>query len=216
MGDLGSMLFGSGQRQSTDQTLDPVTQQANQLRLSQLQGLFSDTPLSTYGQPQTDIFTASPAVNDLFQQANAQPDLSNLMSLDQYIQMGLDEGSNFISQVATPEIMQQAALQGLEGGGYVPEAIARATAGIAMPFLQNLPGASATLTETPARVRGLNAQTAGSLLPLADYQGGLNRLDFGRQQSVALAGLTGIPYQAAVDTNQRQSTQPLFNFFGQG
>lgn len=216
MGSALSGIFGGGQEQSTEQTLDPTTQALNRMRLGQLQGLFGETPLSNYGQPQPDIFTASPAVNDLFQQANAAPDLSNLMSLQQYIQMGLDEGSNFISQVATPEIMQQAALQGLEGGGYVPEAIARATAGIAMPFLQNLPGASATLTETPARVRGLNAQTASTLMPLADYQGGLNRLDFGRQQSVALAGLTGIPYQASVNTTQDQSQQPFFNFFGQG
>jgi hypothetical protein len=107
--------------------------------------------------------------------------------------MALDEGGNYISQVATPEIMQQAALQGLEGGGYVPEAIGKATAGIALPFLQGLPAASATLTEAPARVRALNANTASSLLPLADYQGGLNRADYARQQSVALAGLTEQP-----------------------
>lgn len=57
---------------------------------------------------------------------------NNLQSL------GFDTTSNYINQVATPQIMQQMALQGLEGGGAPAAAIARATAEYGMPMYQQL------------------------------------------------------------------------------
>ena len=54
------------------------------------------------------------------------------------LDLGLRSTDNYISQIATPRINQAMALQGLERGGAVPSAIARATAETAMPFLQGI------------------------------------------------------------------------------
>lgn len=216
MADIGTSIFGSGGSQSTDNTLDPHTAAANRLRLEQLRGLFTDTPLSTFGTPQSDIYTGAPAVDALFSTAQQGADLSNLMSFDDYLKLGLDQGSNYINKVAKPEIMQTAALQGLDQGGFVADAIARATAGIALPFLQTLPQASAQLTTAGPQANLLGAQRAQTLFPLADYGRGLKQADFERQQQVSLAGLTGIPFTPVQDSTQDRNSQPLFNFFGQG
>ena len=227
MGDALGGIFGSGGKQTTDVTLDPQSEAANKLRLQQLQSLFSTTPLNAFAVPRADIYTGSPSVDALFATANTgvgkDADLSNLMSFDDYVKMGLDEGSNYINKVAKPEIIQIAALQGLESGGFVEEAIAKATAGIALPFLQGLPSASAALTTAGPQANVLTsqrdvlgAQRAQVLFPLADYQRALSQEDFLRQQQVSLAGLTGIPFTAATDTTAKKSSQPFFNFFGQG
>ena len=220
MGDLGNMLFGSGGEQTTDNTLDPNSEALNRLRLQQLSGLFTGTNLADFGQPKPEVYTGSPSVDALFSTATQDSNVGNLMSFDDYLNLGLDESRNYINQVAKPEILQTAALQGLEGGGFVSEAIAKATAGLALPFLQTLPSASATLaTAGPlanAQINTQAAQRASTLFPLADYKRSLSEQDLLRQQGLVTTGLTGLPYTPVTDSSQDKSSQPLFNFFGQG
>jgi hypothetical protein len=47
-------------------------------------------------------------------------------------------GTNFINRIATPQAMQAAALQGMEGSGAVPTAIANASAQFSGPAMQQL------------------------------------------------------------------------------
>lgn len=240
MGDVLSGVFGGGGTQSSNTTVDPTTQSLNALRLQQLSTLFNDTPgkVAGFAEPAPSVYTGSPAVDNLFTTAQ-QPspnvpttpvNYDNLMSLQDYINLGLSQTGNYISKVATPQILQTAALQGLEGGGYVPEAIAKATAQYALPFVQGLPSASATLLNagpqaeatragsflTSAQTGLTNANRASTLLPLADYQRSLNEKDLLRQQGVVTTGLTGLPYTPSTATDTSKNQQPLFNFFGQG
>lgn len=226
MGDVLSGIFGGGEKQTQDQTADPISQELNKLRLQQLSSLFGTSSYSSYAQPRDDIYSESPAVTALFEQGKsdvASNDYSSLMSLNDYIDMGLDESRNFISQIATPEILSTAALQGLEGGGFVPEAIGKATASIALPFLQGLPEASRVLSLVRPQAEALragtgltNAQRATTLFPLADYGRALSEQDMLRQQGVVTTGLTGLPFTPTTDTTAKKSSQPLFNWFGQG
>lgn len=216
MGDVLGGIFGSGGKQTTDNTIDPQSLEANKLRVAELQNYFSVSPYNSFAGPKADIYTGAPAVDALFSSAQQGADRSNLMSFDDYLKLGLDEGSNYINQVAKPEIMQTAALQGLDRGGFVADAVARATAGIALPFLQTLPGASETLTLAGPKADVLGAQRATSLFPLADYSRGLKEADLTRQQGLATAALTGIPFTPVTDSTAKKSSQPLFNFFGQG
>jgi hypothetical protein len=240
MGDILSSIFGGGGTQTTDQTVDPTTQSLNALKLLQSSYLFNDTPnlLNSFAQPKSDIYTGSPAVDNLFATAQQpSPDIpttginyDNLMSLADYIDLGINQGSNYINQVATPQILQTAALQGLDRGGAVPEAIAKATAGIGLPFVQSLPGASTSLFTAPAQAeltranRFLtgaqtdltNANRATTLLPFADFNRSLSERDLLRQQGVVGTAFTGLPYTPSVGTDTSKNQQPLFNFFGQG
>lgn len=202
MGDALGSVFGSGSNTTQNQTPDPTSQALNQLRLNQMQQLFNQSSVSDFAGNRSDLYTPSQDVMTLLQQAMGG---GNNMSLDSYLNLGLNEGSNYISQVATPQIMQSAALQGLEGGGFVPEAIGKATAGIALPFLQSIPGFQAAST-----------QRTSSLFPIADYGRSLQEQDFLRQQGLVTTGLTGLPYTPTTDTNIDESSQPLFNWFGQG
>lgn len=254
MGDVLTGMFGGGSRTEQETQADPISQQMNAMRLAQLQELFSTGGFGEFAWPRTgDVYSPSPGVGDLYGSAtlsdvspitgavgsalNTPVDRSNLMSLQDYINMGLNETGNYVSQVATPQIMSMMALQGLEGSGAVPEAIAKATAGIGLPFVQGLPGASSTLSLLPGQqdlLRSQNAATlAGMLSPytardvgLAQRAGGLfNFADYGRQlqeqdllrrQGVVTTGLTGLPYTPGSFTEGRKTSQPMFNWFGQG
>ena len=209
MGDALGALFGSATNQAGTTTPDPTAQALNNLRLQQLTQLFSGTPYSEFGKERSDIYSPSPEVKKLLEQGISGKGIPNLMSLEDYMKLGLDETSNYISQVATPQIMSQAALQGLEGSGMVPEAIAKGTAQIGLPFIQGLPQASATLAMAPA-------QRASMLFPLADYERSLREQDLLRRQGVYTAGLTGLPFSPGSSTTGRESKPPLFGFFGQG
>ena len=219
-------------------------------------------------------------------QAYGQGMTNNQAMLDRALGYGTDAASNYINKIATPQLMQQATLQGLEGGGAVPASIAKATADVGLQWLQpllqqgmgiqgqlaqgygsdisNLSGANAaaqaqlggqnvglqsglygdynaavqaaygnrqgletqftstlpsaygTSITAPAQARSLAAQGAATLMPLADYGRGLREQDLLRRQGLATTAFTGLPYTPATSTNQRQSTQPLWNFFGQG
>lgn len=60
------------------------------------------------------------------------------------IELGVGATGNYIDQIATPRLNAALALQGLESGGAVPAAIARATAEHALPYLQSIEGAYST------------------------------------------------------------------------
>lgn len=180
------------------------------------------------------------------------PQPNNLMTLQDYIQAGLDAGNSYMSQIATPQIMSTMALQGLENGGAPLEALARASAEVAMPFVQSLPAAGAAfeatrlaspiaraqqiaqmystygnlagnagqlglagLTGSTGRDVGL-AQRASGLFNFADYSRQLQEQDLLRRQGVVTTGLTGLPFTPGSSTEGRKSSQPLFNWFGQG
>lgn len=205
MGSILSGVFGGGGTTKETVNVDAATKALNQLRLEQLQQLFGVSSYSDYAKEQPDIYKPTARTQALLDQVSKLTSSDNLMSLQDYINLGLDEGKNYISQVATPEILQTAALQGLEGGGYVPESIAKATAGIALPFLQSLPA-----------MQQSTASTAATLFPLTDFSRALQEADLTRRQGVVTTGLSGIPFQPETTTKGSTNQQPLFNYFGQG
>ena len=209
MADTLGFITGGGSREQQTFEPGPIQEAFNQLRLDQLEALFADIPFSEYGAPQPSLFRPSREASDVIANALSLGD-SSLLDIEDYISMGLDEASNFISEVATPQIMSQATLQGLEGGGYVPDAIARATAGVALPFLSTLPSANLSFATAPGA-------RASSLLPLADFPRMLSESDFLRRQGVATTGLTGLPFQPRY-TQAGFTRQPsaIENIFGIG
>lgn len=240
MGDVLSSVFGGGSDSSQQVTVDPTTQQLNQLRLQQAGELFGTGGLAGFARPGGDgAYEQSPAVSGLqnyaYNAGNVQPalnfqdwfsqgtnrDLLNLgfdrgegqlqrtrgqtaadfnaardsaggmfnniyglnqgefgnaygrnadefanayqRNQDQYsgvsggnvadynallgtnrdifgqaMSQGLNSTSNYINQVATPAIMQQMALAGLDSSGAVPMALSRATAEAGLPLMQSL------------------------------------------------------------------------------
>ena len=209
MADSLGFITGSGSREEQSFEPGPIQQEFNELRLEQIQDLFGVSPFGEFGSAQPTLFTPSRDVFDIIGTALSEGD-NSLLSIEDYIQLALDEGSNFISEVATPQIMSQAALQGLEGGGFVPDAIARATAGIALPFLSTLPSANYSFATAPGA-------RASSLLPIADFPRTLRESDFLRRQGVTTTGLTGLPFQPAY-TQAGLTRQPssIENIFGIG
>lgn len=216
MGDVLAGVFGGGQRTTSDTKPDAISQELNKLRLDQLSQLFGIAPYSQFALPNQAAYTPDPRVDSLYSSATREPAFDDLISLDEYLGLGLDQTSNYINQIAKPEILSTAVLQGLEGGGFVPEAIAKATASIGLPFVQSIPGASTALTLAPFQARAAEAQRASTLFPIADYGRSLREQDLLRQQGVVTTGLTGLPFTPGQSTKQRESSQPLFNFFGQG
>lgn len=60
------------------------------------------------------------------------------------LELGIGGVGNYVDQIARPRLNNALTLQGLESGGAVPVALARATAEQAMPFLQSLESAYST------------------------------------------------------------------------
>ena len=201
MGGVLTSVLGGGGRTTEKVEATAETKALDQLRLQQLQQLFGITPYSEFAGERPDIYSPGTATQDLMNRVSS----NDLMSVQDYIDLALNEGKNYISQVATPQIMQSAALQGLEGGGYVPEAIGKATAGIALPFLQSLPNMQQSFVSS-----------AQGLFPITDFNRALREADLTRRQGVVTTGLAGIPFQPETTTHAVQKSAPLFNFFGQG
>lgn len=224
----------------------------------------SRSPLLSYSdyansgvQSNNDLLTAG--INNIQGNTDTALQQGATRYADQYntaYNTGLNQTGNYISQIATPQIKQALALQGLEGGGALPEAIAKATASIGLPyaqslipmmqqylqgqqgiqqagqqqqaslygtdipvmnsFQQSLPGASTGLAMTPLQQQQMQAQTASTLFPLADYGRSLQEQDLLRRQGLATTAITGIPYTPQTNVKQSTSSQPLFNWFGQG
>jgi len=59
-------------------------------------------------------------------------------NFNQALGLGMNSLNNYIAQVAAPQIRQNMALQGLEGGGAVNTALAKATAEAGLPLMQTL------------------------------------------------------------------------------
>lgn len=202
MGDVLSSIFGGGQKTSQTTKPDWISQALNFQRLQQMNELFNQGGIADFANARPDLFSMSPELESFISEFTGG---SNRMSLDEYVNMGLDEMSNYISQVATPEIMSQMALMGLETGGSVPTAIAKATAGIGLPFMQSIPS-----------FMSANTQQGTSMFPMLDYPQQLARDDFSRQQNFMSSMFTGLPFTPGGSQKGGTSSQPLFNFFGQG
>ena len=82
------------------------------------------------------------------------------------LDLGTGAVGNYIDRIATPRLNQALALQGLESGGAVPTAIARATAEQAIPYLQNIEQLYGTNTAN------LLGQYGGNLAQLLGQYGG--------------------------------------------
>jgi len=223
MGAVLNSIFGGGGRQEQQVTPDPTQQALNQIRLDELSDLFRNFDFSDFARPNELISTPGADTQDILsdipgniQRVTDFADSTELLDINDYLDLGLDEAGNFISQVATPQILSGAALQGLESSGAVPEAIAKATAGIALPFLSTLPGAQAQFTQTGANIAGLPGAFSTSMLPFTDVPRNLQQQDFLRQQGVLQTGLTGLPFQPGSETTGRDQQLPLFNLFGGG
>lgn len=78
----------------------------------------------------------------------------------------------------------------------------------------------AMLPEQVRQMRGqtnlLGAQRANTLFGIADQDRGLEEQDYLRRMGLATTAYTGLPYTPGSSQTGRQSTQPLFNWFGQG
>lgn len=223
MGGILSGLFGTSQRQDQRTRPDATQQALNEITLDELSGLFADFNIADFAGPNEAISTPGgmsqaflSQVPGYLQRVTDYADNTDLLDINEYIDLGLDETSNYISQIATPEILSAASLQGLESSGAIPEAIAKATAGIALPFIQGLPGANQSFASTGANIAGLPGQYASTLFPLTDFPRQLQQQDFMRQQGVVQTGLTGIPFAPGSTTSGSQGTTPFFNLGGIG
>lgn len=300
MGDILSSIFGGGQQQAQQTSVDRTTGNLNALRAQQLQGLFDQSPLWTFAQPTPALYTPTEADQQLLQTGLRSFGQQAPLTLDQYLNYapgrdlltaGTAYGSNltdsaiadlqqgtqgalanlatgvsgaegqvenayqraaglsnerlqqalalggtgiqsFLRSVATPQIMQQAALQGLEGGAAVPEALARAAAEQAMPFLsstlgqygqeqtgfsqsdlQALQALEGLGISTGAGLQGQAAQTQAQLRGQQLGQGtGLfqsfipTEASFAQSLPQAAALSMSVPAQAALTTSQAAST----------
>lgn len=223
MGGVLTSIFGGGQQQDQTVTPDPTQQELNQIRLDQLSQLFDNFSFSQFAGPNEDISTLDPdsqnIISDIpgnIDRVTDYADNVELLDINDYLNLGLDESSNFISEVATPQILSSAALQGQESSGAVSESIAKATAGIALPFLSTLPGAQSQFTQTGANIAGLPGSFSTSLLPFADQPRQLRQEDFLRQQGIVQTGLTGLPFQPGSQTEGGTASLPFFNLLGAG
>jgi hypothetical protein len=79
------------------------------------------------------------------------------------LELGIGATGNYIDQIATPRLNAALTLQGLESGGAVPAAIARATAETAMPYLQSIENAYGTnQANTLNSLMGLRGELTGN------------------------------------------------------
>jgi hypothetical protein len=203
MGDILSGVFGGGERKEERVKPDPIAQALNDLRLQELQNLFGQFSFADMARTRPDIYKMSAMSKDLLERA---VDPSNILSLEDFMSLGLDQTSNYISEIATPQILSAMNLQGLEGSGAVPEAIAKATAEAGLPFIQGLPQAANMFTNQ-----------ANTLFTMSDFPRMLRQDDLLRQQGVLTTGLTGLPFTPGSSTLSATRQPSLFeNFMGTG
>jgi len=216
VGDALSSVFGSGSKTDTSTEATGSSKELNDLRLKQLNDLFSTGSLSSYATDKKDTgaYTTTAATDKLLSDAS-KTDTSNLMSLDDYKKAGYGAAADYVNRISTPAINSAAALQGLEGGGAVQEAIANASAKEGLDFVKTLPQASKDLTLAGPQAKLLNAESAAALFPLADQPRSLAEKNLLRQQGVLETGLTGLPFTPSTTGTNDKSSQPLFNWFGQ-
>jgi hypothetical protein len=202
MGDILGRVFGGGKQTNQTTTPDENAAALNELKRKELEKLFAAGDMASFARANRADYTLSPKTAALI---DKYTNTDNLLSLQDYIKMGLDEGKGYINKVATPEIQSMLALQGMGRSGALPESIAKATAGIALPFLTSL----------PSFMTG-SAQQAQTMAGLSDMPRVLRAEDFNRRQGVVQTGFTGIPFAPGSSTKGGESQLPLFNLFGFG
>lgn len=202
MGDLFTGLFGGGESTSSTITPDAEAVAMNKLRKEQLEGLFDQVDYSEFAKARPDIYSLSDQSTDIMNQAS---DPNNLMSLDQYMNLGAKAGGSFMEQIAGPEIASTLAMQGMEGSGAYPEALAKGAASIGLPFLQSIPQFGVG-----------RQQQAQGMFDMSMMPQQLKQQDLMRQQGVVTTGLTGIPVSPGSSTEGGTNIAPLWNMFGSG
>lgn len=217
VGDALTSIFGGGSNTDTSSTATGSSKELDDLRTGILKDLFKDNTLSSYAGSKTDTgaYTPTAATDKLVTDAN-NTDTSNLMSLDDYKKAGYGAAADYVNRISTPAINSAAALQGLESGGATQEAIANASAKEGLDFVKTLPQASKDLTLAGPQAKLLNSESAAALFPLTDQSRSLEEKDLLRQQGVLETGLTGLPFTPSTTGTSDKSSQPLFNWFGQG
>lgn len=154
--------------------------------------------------------------------------MANEGTFNRGLDLGFGQANNFISKIATPQLLQMAALQGREGGGSVPTSIAKASAETGMqfliPLLQQYMGSQAGLGETGAQLGGAlgqsklgtDAQLANANLSLQAGLGGESAAllgQLGGQNAAAQSGLLGQYNQQSGDfiTNNLNSERQFMS-----
>lgn len=140
---FGTTPYSSFAQPGGNQAYTPTASSTNLLDWAKQQG--QNVPTDTmpnyntaFNNSYNPYFNAN--FNTNFSPQGLQQPNSQLMSMSDYTNLGLNAGQNYINQIASPEIKSALALQGMEGSGALPESIARATAQYALPFVQSIPG----------------------------------------------------------------------------
>lgn len=203
MGDILGGVFGGGEQKEQETKPTAEARQANKLKLAELRRIYgSGVSLADFTGKQRQNYTVSRDTQRLIDKATNP---SNMMSLDEYLKRGTDAGKGYMSKIASPEIMAQLSLQGMERSGAAPEALAKASAGMALPFLGSI----------PSFMTG-SAQQAQTLAGLNDMPRQLRVEDSMRRQGLMTTAFTGIPFSPGSQTQGGTSSLPLFNMFGMG
>lgn len=144
---------------------------------------------------QSSLYDLSPFYNRAVNTLQQPVDTSNLMSFNDYLGYGTNAinqafggpdidynkiGQDYLKNISTPQIMNQAALAGLEGGGAVSESLGRAGSELALPltqlqqgsniargqavtgFVNNLPNANSLFSLLPYQMQAAQGQAAGA------------------------------------------------------
>lgn len=201
MGDILGSVFGSGQQQDQRTTPDRQGRLANQMKVNQLQQLFRVSDLADYAKNSGYGKLSADSLALIDNATGAK----NRMTLDEYMKLGMDEGKSYMSQIAMPEISSALAMQGMERGGALPEALAKGAASTGLQFMSTIPN-----------FQSANTAANQTMFQLSDAprQAGLN--EYMRRQGVVMSGFTGIPFSPGSSTVGGTSSLPLFNMFGMG
>lgn len=201
MGDILGSVLGSGSQQDQTTRPDKQSRAANAITIKQLRKLFQVSDLADFARDSG----YGELSNESLAMIKSMTGDSNRMTLDEYVKMGMDEGKSYMSEIATPEISSALAMQGMERGGALPEALAKGAASTSLQFMSTIPG-----------FQSANSQANQAMFNLSDAprQTGLN--EYLRRQGVVMSGFTGIPFTPGSSTTGGTSSLPLFNMFGMG
>ena len=210
MGSIIGGVAGGGEQQKQKVTPDAQAQAMNRLRIQELSNLFAQSPYAGFAQPGSDAYRPSPETMGLINQFTDPRPVTYAARVSTARLAGrVRPCSVLYERDRTPEIMNTMALSGLESGGAVSEALAKAGAGVAMPYLTslmgNLPGVQQTMQ-----------MGQGQMMGFSDLPRSLQAEDLLRRQGVVQTGLTGLPFTPGQTSKGGTSSLPLWNLFGTG
>lgn len=121
------------------------------------------------------------------------------------LELGIGATGNYIDQIATPRLNAALTLQGLESGGAVPAAIARATAETAMPYLQSIENAYGSnqantlnaLMGLKGTITGQGSAQSAELLQALLREDAAATGNYTNLQSGVMSNLTGLQQETA-------------------